>query len=428
MPIPVTCPSCGVKAKAPDAAAGRAVKCPKCGAVISVSPAAPPPAPPTPQPAPVQSRPPAKVGAAEAIPPKPRPAQVEAAEPEPAKAVEDCPYCGEEVLAGAKKCKHCGEALDAPPPADEGEGRGRKRGWKDEDDEDRDEPRKRPRRDDRDEEEEEDERPAGRGRRGSSAGTSDACGIASVVLGGVSMVLALLSCCTCGFSAYVAGPLALVGGVLAFYARQNLRVVGLIFNALALIPALILSVLFAMGLTLSALNPLGTAKGPGAGDVVDLVPDMADWPDGTQQDVTHGDLSVRITSAEVGPVALTQAGRRSLSADKHLIVRLRLRNTGATKTINYKDWADKDPLNDEHAGTLEDNFGDSYEQVSFPAGSTVDGQLKRATIQAGKAAEDVLVFDKPAENVEYLRLELPASAIGGDGKLRLRIPAEAIRR
>lgn len=25
----------------------------------------------------------------------------------------DCPYCGEEILAKAKKCKHCGEFLDA---------------------------------------------------------------------------------------------------------------------------------------------------------------------------------------------------------------------------------------------------------------------------------------------------------------------------
>jgi hypothetical protein len=29
-----------------------------------------------------------------------------------------CPYCAEQVLAAAKKCKHCGEAIDgAPPPA-----------------------------------------------------------------------------------------------------------------------------------------------------------------------------------------------------------------------------------------------------------------------------------------------------------------------
>jgi hypothetical protein len=31
----------------------------------------------------------------------------------PTRAVRDCPYCGEQILAVAKKCKHCGEWLGA---------------------------------------------------------------------------------------------------------------------------------------------------------------------------------------------------------------------------------------------------------------------------------------------------------------------------
>src|SRR5437870_3534086 len=49
MPILVVCPSCSAKLRAPDAIAGRKIKCPKCGTrVVVPTPAresAPPPTP-----------------------------------------------------------------------------------------------------------------------------------------------------------------------------------------------------------------------------------------------------------------------------------------------------------------------------------------------------------------------------------------------
>ncbi|HEX4608808.1 MAG TPA: hypothetical protein VH092_11445 [Urbifossiella sp.] len=52
MPIPVVCDTCQTRLNAPDAAAGRKVKCPKCQAVIPVPAAAGPPAPAAPPTAP----------------------------------------------------------------------------------------------------------------------------------------------------------------------------------------------------------------------------------------------------------------------------------------------------------------------------------------------------------------------------------------
>src|SRR5438552_9952822 len=37
MPVPVTCPSCAASLRAPDNAAGRKLKCPKCGGIIPVA-------------------------------------------------------------------------------------------------------------------------------------------------------------------------------------------------------------------------------------------------------------------------------------------------------------------------------------------------------------------------------------------------------
>jgi predicted RNA-binding Zn-ribbon protein involved in translation (DUF1610 family) len=119
------CPGCEKSFSVKDEFAGKHTKCPQCGNPLRVpagtAPAvsAPEPTPPAkvafPPPAKVAFPPPAKVA-------PPPPAIVQPALPVQAvpevlasrRAVDykDCPFCGEEVLAAAKKCKHCGETLD----------------------------------------------------------------------------------------------------------------------------------------------------------------------------------------------------------------------------------------------------------------------------------------------------------------------------
>jgi hypothetical protein len=81
--IKFDCPKCGKSLAIDEQGAGRNVQCPECSQAITVpqKPVAvpPPPAPPIPEPSP-QHKP--------------------------------CPFCGESILATARKCKHCGEFLD----------------------------------------------------------------------------------------------------------------------------------------------------------------------------------------------------------------------------------------------------------------------------------------------------------------------------
>lgn len=101
MSIFVTCPSCNGSFKAPDSAAGKKAKCPKCAGVIQLPAAAPA----------------EEIFDAEEGPARPFDDDEYEVEPPQAlsTATEDrkpCPMCGEMIQRDAVKCRYCGEIFD----------------------------------------------------------------------------------------------------------------------------------------------------------------------------------------------------------------------------------------------------------------------------------------------------------------------------
>jgi hypothetical protein len=147
--------------------------------------------------------------------------------------------------------------------------------------------------------------------------------------------------------------------------------------------------------------------------------------DASRDAVQQGDLRVRAVRAVVGPLTFRNA-QPAPSADPFLQIVLRVYNAGTTGRLEYRSWGHPlDPA--EQAVVLADDRGRTYRPCHFRTGGEVAGQLRAASIAPLGKVEDLLVFDPPAADVGFLRLELPASAGGGTGTLRLQIPRALFR-
>lgn len=95
---------------------------------------------------------------------------------------------------------------------------------------------------------------------------TDAPGVISLIFGCLAVLCLLMGCFTCGATYYAAVPFALLGGLVGFFGRGNMRVAGLLLNFLALIPAIavMLGVLGMIGLGSSAAVALKNQETTGA--------------------------------------------------------------------------------------------------------------------------------------------------------------------
>jgi hypothetical protein len=149
------------------------------------------------------------------------------------------------------------------------------------------------------------------------------------------------------------------------------------------------------------------------------------WADASRDALYHGDVRLRVTSAVVGPLDFEAQPGREAPGERCLAVGLRVTNAGITRKLSYTaGWGVVAPGQDRPV--LRDDRGNAYAEKSFPAGLVVKGRAAASAVPPGKWLDDVLVFEAPPEAVGYLRLELPAAAVGSTGSLRLEIPRRMI--
>jgi hypothetical protein len=145
------------------------------------------------------------------------------------------------------------------------------------------------------------------------------------------------------------------------------------------------------------------------------------WIDASKFCVQQGDFRVHVLSAVV---RLGLEGRRVKASQPLLHISLQLSNVGSGKTITYQGWGPPQP-SESPAAALRDNTGRLYKPSR--AAPLIGGGSQRALSMAPRGqTTDILVYEPPADTVEYLRLELPAAAAGGAGVLHFQIPKQMI--
>jgi hypothetical protein len=143
---------------------------------------------------------------------------------------------------------------------------------------------------------------------------------------------------------------------------------------------------------------------------------VANWVDASQSPATVGDILVKIAMIAKTP------SRSGKTDEERLLIGIEVRNTGATRKVDFSGWASDGIA---RGARLTDNFGNVYKPV--PVGRlAVAGSRLPLSIYPNKTGREVLAFEPPIAKAEFLRLELSAVAFGKDDVVRLTIPAKMI--
>lgn len=110
-------------------------------------------------------------------------------------------------------------------------------------------------------------------------------------------------------------------------------------------------------LTPEPAGPESTLPG-GRDDRPQNAADLGDWTDASKGSIKRGNVEVRIRSVKIGSPPKPLGSRREV-----LLVAVELRNTSASKTIEYRPWGGKVLL--ELPVALSDNLGNRYRQRFF---------------------------------------------------------------
>ncbi len=139
-----------------------------------------------------------------------------------------------------------------------------------------------------------------------------------------------------------------------------------------------------------------------------------------------GDVNIKIISAELDFVT-GKTIKEFKSKEKLLKITVEVSNFNPNRKVEFEGWG-KHSFSFANNASLKDNFKNSYKIVDFGLGSRIDGQVKGGSIYPEKPLTDLLIFEAPLGNMEYLVLELPNKNFGEKGTTKFKIPLSMLRK
>jgi len=114
-------------------------------------------------------------------------------------------------------------------------------------------------------------------------------------------------------------------------------------------------------------------------------------------------------------------GKRLHPTQQQLVINITVENL-SKGNITYRGAGDPSTKFGERASRLTDDVGKPYRVVDFGKTTPISGQLGTTEISPDGSVADVLVFDRPSGNTQWLKLELPGANFGGTGRVKMKIP------
>lgn len=142
-------------------------------------------------------------------------------------------------------------------------------------------------------------------------------------------------------------------------------------------------------------------------------PDKEDPAAATALRMVVGDVPVRIVSL-VRDTSDTNGSR--------LVITVEVKNPDAKEKMAFSPWNRDGGVS---GVTLTDDQGKTYSSKPIDAASIL-GKPTPFSIEPTKTAEDVLAFEAPGGNVEFLQLDLPGGAFGKEATAGFKIPTKLI--